>query len=203
MWGAELGGVLLVSPRQEAGDWLLLVAGLALGLMIRSATGGRRSPLFAAASVGACLWSTSRDFAIPFDALLLAALPVAVLKWRRDPLGDFIHCVIFALELVFSSHAITAPIDTWVAPLLAALCVATGKHAWFRVVFVLLRHMFPRAVRVAYGAVLVSLEPPSVPWYDGLMGPGLAYLGFALLASQDWYPAALAVLGFVSLALCI
>lgn len=199
MWSAELGAVLLVSPRQDVLAWVLLAFGISIGILTRKLYGPRlSSPLYSAACVGALLWSASRDFAIPLDALLLASVPVCVQRWGHGGYAEATHVLGLMMEYVFGRD-LRVPREMWTPPVLAFLCVVTGRHPWLRALFVVARHVWPRGTRLAYGAVLVSLDPPTVPRMDALFGPGLLYVGLALLASADWYPAMLAALGAVSL----
>lgn len=198
MWSAELGAIVLVSPSWNALDMGLLVAGIVVGLVLHNKT--RHSQLFAAACTAACLWSIAEDFAIPLDVVLLAALPVCVMNWRVDRLGDALLIVGFVIN-----YALAEPVErrqhTWTPAVLAALCVMSGDDPWFRAGFVVARHVFPRKVHVMYGAILTSQKITKYSQYGLQTGYSLLCVGFVVIAqwSGPWFSLLLSILGVITM----
>lgn len=182
LWDCTLGIVLLASPANNTRDWSLVGVALCLGFFVTIPPHWLIQPV----AVGAALYSASRDFEIPYDALLLAAVPVAALGWRRSLAIDGALALGVVVSYVLA-WPILPPEDWWTPAVAALLYMVSGPYKLSRAAIVLARYLAPRAAHVVYGMVLVICRPMPVPYYDKVAGPALAYTLCALLAAEPTY----------------
>jgi hypothetical protein len=139
---------------------------------------------------------------VPLDAVLFGILPLCAVRWKAREAwvvllaAALVECLI---RSVTNSAITSIPREDWTPPLLAALFVASGETLWERLGragLVLLRHVWPRAAWLLYGASFVVLDCQTV-FFDDVAGRVLLVTGFAILARAQWAHWALAAFGLV------
>ena len=183
MYDSSFGPVLLALPSNLALDWALVAVGLALGLVVSVPP----SPFYQPLCVGAAVLAISRDFDVPFDAALMACLPITLLRWTSSPLLQPVLVAGVVANYFVGTASPPVPTDSWAPALSAFLFVSRGPGKPVRVALVLARFLAPRGVHVLYGGLLFGLAQLEVPGYDPEMGSALAYSLCALLAREAWY----------------
>jgi hypothetical protein len=195
MYGPSFGPVLLASPSLTVLDWALVGVALVLGYMISIPPHPYYQPL----CVGAAVFAISRDFDIPFDAALMACLPICLVRWDSGALVPWTLLAAIVVNYFLAVPAPPVPTNPYTPAVAAFLFVARAPsqnlHKLARVGLVVARFREPRCVHAMYGGLFYLLEPVDVPLYDREMGAALAYALCALLAREEWYHVAVAAVG--------
>lgn len=192
MFDCSFGPVLLAVPAPLALDWALVSVALLAGYLWPT-PGPLARLLYQPLCFGAAVLAISRDFGIPFDAALVACLPVSLARWggQGPLLRRTLVAAIVVNYFVLAPDLGAVPAHPWAPALAAFVFVArappTALERLARVGLVVARYRVPRAVHALYGALLFVLEPLAVPGYDRTMGPALAYTLSALVALEPWY----------------
>ena len=190
MFNPVMGALLLMSPTPDALGWALVGVGLAVGFFLRV------HPWFQYPCLGACVWCISRDFDIPLDVVLMAVMPICLIKWTRHELW-----VIPALIVnYFFADDLHPPTSSWTAAVLSALFVGSSDTKLFNVGIVLARHLAPRGVHVMYGLPFFFFQSKELPYFDNVVGTTVACTLFTVMAMEAWFHYALVGLG---LACCL
>ena len=175
----ELAPLMLAAPESlSAANVAVFLGACGAGVLARL-WGLKIHRAYAAVCVGAVMWVVSRDFGIPLDALLVAALPlfamapVSPLCELANGMTGVVHYIVW----VFVAEQPLLPTIhvAWVGALvfLYVLGAADWTGSVVRAGFASLWFVFPRAAHLASGAMIVtsvgavmdsiSAQKPSVP----------------------------------------
>lgn len=182
MLGPQLGPVLYMSPTDDMVGWLCLGIGLLVGSFVRGPDMSMQK-----LAGGAALVATARDFQIPLDALLLAALPICVVAWRNDV---YTQTLLMAAVVVnyFVAKDIDPPRSSWFPGVAAAFYMSVpSKYKILRVAIILARHLVPRAVHVLYGLCMFTQFYVYLEYWDNVSGPALFIVLNTLIAREWWF----------------
>lgn len=189
MFDWSFGPVLLLRPAPVALDWSLVAVGLFLGYVL---PWRQTHVAYQPFCVGAAIFAIARDFDVPFDAVVLACVPISLVRWGG---GVLLHYTLVAATIVnyfvFADDLQHVPTDSWAPAVAAFLFVArappVGGSKLVRIGLVIARYQVPRAAHVLYGGLLFVLDPLAVPGYDATMGSALAYALCCVLAHEGWF----------------
>lgn len=186
MFGPGLGAVLLVSPTQDVIGYTLLAVGIVLGFFVSV------HPAFQYPCLGALVYCIHRDFDIPLEVALIAAVPAYAIKWNIHINPSIALNVNIALTVGYiCNYLLARPVrpllDPYTPGVMAAIYVGSSKKNLHCVAIILARHLAPRAVHILYGLPFFVNQDFSLPYYDQVAGRSLALALFAMLAMEPWY----------------
>jgi len=183
-----IGLILLASPENQVLHWALVAAALTLSFATRWPGG----PYTHAAGAGAAIWATARDMGVPFDAALVAMVPIYVVGWPRGAEWALVLAIAvnWVLAAFVYSGEVQVPSNALVPAFLTLIYVGPGdnvKVKALRTGLVLARFLVPRRAHVLYGATLFCCTQLRVPYYDRIAGAALLVVLCGLLAQLDMY----------------
>jgi hypothetical protein len=191
MFHPSVGGILLTSPSNDVAGWVLLGVGMAIGWLIKV------HPFFQYPCLGASLFCISRDYQVPLDVVLLAAIPICLIKW--DAVAKHFLIVSSFIANYFWAQSINVPLHVWTPAVMAALYVGSTPHKLHAIALVLARHLVPRSVHVLYGFSLFYFKPIEFPFHDNIVATSVLFSFFAVMATEIWFHYVLVAIGLLSM----
>lgn len=191
MFRPELGAVFLTSPTYDVLGYTLLAVGLVAGLFLKF-----NCP-FQNVGAGAMLYAAHRDFGIPLEVLLIAAVPVYCMRWDGAKRTNLALTVGYIVNYVLARE-IEPPRHAYTPAVAAALYVGSSENKVHAAAIVLARHLAPRAVHMLYGIPFFRSKEVHFSYYDSVAGLTLALTLFAMMAMEWWFHYFLVAVGVLS-----
>lgn len=184
IFNPELGSILLVSTSGSLLSWALLGVGIFFGFVF---TFQYKTATYLSLAIN--MYVTARDFKIPYDIILITAVPITILQWTNHL---SIHLIFFftTIVLYFVSEDVDVPKNDWFPAIFAAnyLSYLPSRQKYFGLALIILRHYNPKKIYLLYGCILF-LKPLTFDKKEmtSLLREIIYTLFGFILCTEEWF----------------